>query len=150
MLVAQHRIHWTRWSLQIRCAPVLLLFVAAAAQRLDGGSVGPWFQVLQPTLIALAAAAFILALFKDSPEAERLKSPILRFFGDISYGVYLTHLAVLGLMHGFLLGGEPDFSTGAQRLVTLAAAIVTLVMGWAITRYVEQPVTAWGRSFRWR
>ena len=106
--------------------------------------------MLQPALIALAAAFFILTLVEGAPEAERLKSPILRFFGDISYGVYLTHLAVLGLLHGLLLGGEPDFSTGAQRLVTLAAAIVTVGLGWAITRYVEQPVTAWGRSFRWR
>ena len=150
VLVARNGIDWTRWSLQVRCAPVALLFVAAAAQRLDGGSVGPWFQVLQPTLIALAAALFILTLVKGAPEAERMKSLILRFFGDISYGVYLIHLAVLGLLHGLLLGGEPDFSTGAQRLVTVAAAIVTVGLGWAITRYVEQPVTAWGRSFRWR
>ena len=150
VLKAQHGIAWTRWGLPLRWAPVLLLFIASAAQRLDGGSVGPWFQVLHPTLIAVAAAFFILALVEGSPEAERLKSPILRFFGDISYGVYLTHLAVLGLMHGLFLGSEPDFSTGAQRHVTLVAAIVTFALGWAITHYIERPVTAWGRSFRWR
>lgn len=149
VLLADGAIDWARWSLALRASPIALLFVAAAAQGLDGGTVGPWFQVLQPALIAAVAALLILALVMGAPEARRFDAPVLRFCGDISYSVYLTHLAVLGLMHGAILGGEPDFATGEQKLVTIAAAVVTVGIGWALTRFVEQPLTAWGRGFRW-
>jgi peptidoglycan/LPS O-acetylase OafA/YrhL len=150
VLVKENRIDWQRWSTLLRVAPIGFLFLAAAAQHLDGGEVGPWFQVLDPPLVALASAFFLLMLVKGAPEARRFQSPVLRFFGDISYSVYLTHLVVLSLMHGFILGGEPDMATPAQLLVTIAALPVTTLVGWAMTRLLEQPITAWGRSFRWQ
>jgi peptidoglycan/LPS O-acetylase OafA/YrhL len=56
---------------------------------------------------------------------------------------------VLGLMHGFLLGTPPDLATAPQLLVTLAALPVAVLMGWALTKIVEEPITAYGRSWKW-
>ena len=150
VLVKRDMIPWARWSLALRAAPIGLLFAVALLQRLDGGVVGPRFQILGPGLIALAAALLILMLVKDAPEAKRFQSRVLRFFGSISYSIYLTHLAVLGLMHGALLGAEPGISTPAQMAVTAAAAVVTVGLSTLTTRLVEEPITAWGRSIRWR
>lgn len=150
VLVKENRIDWQRWSTALRIAPILFLFLAAAVPHLDGGRVGPWFQVLDPPLVAIASAFFLLMLVKGAPEARRFRSPVLRFFGDISYSVYLTHLVVLSLMHGLILGGEPDTATAAQILVTIAALPVATLVGWMMTRLLEQPITAWGRSFRWQ
>ena len=61
----------------------------------------------------------------------------------------MTHLAVLGLMHGLLLGGRPDLATPAQWAVTLAALPVAVLAGWLGTKIVEEPITAYGRSWRW-
>lgn len=149
VLVKNEAIDWARWSLPLRIAPIVVLLLAAGAQHLDGGEVGPWFQVLDPPLIAIASALFILMLVKGAPEARRFQARWLRFFGDISYSVYLTHLVVLSLMHGFILGSEPDTATIPQLLVTFAALPVSVAVGWAMTRTLEQPITAWGRSFRW-
>ena len=150
VLVKRDMIPWARWSLALRAAPIGLLFAVALLQRLDGGVVGPRFQILGPALIAAAAALLILMLVKNAPEAKRFRSPLLRFFGSISYSIYLTHLAVLGLMHGALLGAEPGISSPAQMAVTAAAAVVTVGLSTLTTRLVEEPITAWGRSIRWR
>jgi peptidoglycan/LPS O-acetylase OafA/YrhL len=149
VLVQDNVIDWQRWSGLLRVSPIVFLLLAAGAARLDGGEVGPWFQVLDPPLIAIASALFILMLVKGAPEARRFQSPLLRFFGDISYSVYLTHLLVLSLMHGFILGTEPDTATVPQILVSIAALPASIAVGWAMTRLLEQPITAWGRSFRW-
>ncbi len=150
VLVKRDVIDWARWSLPLRMAPIGVLFLIALIQRLDGGVVGPRFQILGPGLTAVAAALFILMLVKGAPEAKRFESRLLSFFGTISYSVYLTHLAVLGLMHGFLLGAEPDFHTPAQIAVTAAAVAVTVALSWLTTRLLEEPMTALGRTIRWR
>lgn len=150
VLVKDDRIDWARWGTILRAAPIGLLLATAVTQRVDGGVVGPWFQTLGLFLTSAAAALIVLMLVKGAPEARRFRSPVLRFFGDISYSVYLTHLAVLGLMHGLLLDAEPDTRTPAQIAVTLAALPVAVALGWLMTQFIEQPITAWGRSFRWR
>jgi peptidoglycan/LPS O-acetylase OafA/YrhL len=149
VLVKANMIPWERWSVPLRAAPIILLAATAVTQRLDGGEVGPRFQVVGTSLVAVAAALFILMLVKGAPEAVRFESRVLRFFGDISYSVYLTHLAVLGLMHGLILDAAPDTGTPAQILVTLAALPVAVAVGWLLTRLLEAPITSWGRSFRW-
>lgn len=150
VLVKEDAIDWARWSLHLRVAPILCLLLTAVAQRVDGGGLGPCFQIFGPFLVSLAGAFFILMLVKGAPEARRFRSRVLRFFGDISYSVYMTHLVVLSLMHGLILDGLPDMATPAQVLVTLAALPVAIAAGWALTRLLEQPITNWGRSFRWR
>jgi peptidoglycan/LPS O-acetylase OafA/YrhL len=150
VLVKNDAINWQRWSKLLRAAPIAFLIATAVTQRVDGGVVGLWFQILGPFFVAIAGALIILMLVKGAPEARRFQSPTLRFFGDISYSVYLTHIAVLGLMHGFILDAQPDTGTLAQTVVTIAALPVAIAVGWLMTRTLEEPITAWGRSFRWR
>jgi peptidoglycan/LPS O-acetylase OafA/YrhL len=149
VLVKNNAIDWNRWSLSLRIAPIACLVATFVAQRIDNDGSRLWLQTLTPFFVAMASAFFILMLVKGSPEAARYKSKFLRFFGDISYSVYLTHLAVLGLMHGYILGATPDFATPAQMAVTFAALGVTIALGWIMTVLIEQPITRWGRSFRW-
>jgi peptidoglycan/LPS O-acetylase OafA/YrhL len=89
-------------------------------------------------------------IVRDLPEAQRFKSKFLCFFADISYATYLTHIAVLGLMHGLFLGTTPDIDTPAKIAVTLLALPAAFATGWAITRFVEAPFNAYGRSWKWK
>ena len=148
-LVRNNSIDWPRWSLQLRVAPILLLLAVAGLQRLDGGVVGPRFQVLGPGLMAVAAGLLILMLIEGAPEARRFRSPLLAFFGRISYSVYLTHLPVLGLMHGLLLDAEPDIRTPAQMAVTAASAVLTIALSYGLTHLLEEPIQAWARRLCW-
>uniref|UniRef100_UPI0035B2A938 acyltransferase family protein n=1 Tax=Rhodoblastus sp. TaxID=1962975 RepID=UPI0035B2A938 len=117
VLVTSNAIPWDKYSLHFRVAPIVCLLLTALTQRLDGSVVGPWFEILGPFLIGIGAASLILMLVKGAPEAARFDYRILKFFGNISYSVYLTHLTVLGLMHGLLLGRAPDIASPVQILV---------------------------------
>lgn len=137
-----------RWITPLRVAPVCCLALVFLV-KLSDGATGHAFEVFGRLLIALAGASYILAVVAGAPEGETLKSPALKFMGRISYAVYLTHVAVVGLMHGLILGHAPDIGTPAQLAVTVASFPVAIFTGWAITKWIEEPITAYGRSFVW-
>ena len=75
---------------------------------------------------------------------------IVVFFGDNGYCLYLTHLPILGLAHGLVLGTAPDLATPAQWAVTLAAIPVCVAVGWGMTKLLEEPLSRYGRNaWRW-
>ena len=137
-----------RFDYGLRLAPILLLLALGLLGVIAGRSSAA-FPVLYPLLTAAAAATFLLSLVRGAPEAKRFRSRVLCFFGRTSYAVYLTHLPILGLMHGLLLGARPDVATSAQWLVTLAALPLCVVAGWVLTKLVEEPITAYGRTWTW-
>lgn len=149
VLVKSNAIRWEQHSVVFRALPIVCLLLTAITQRLDGMVVGPWFEILAPFFAAIGAGSFILCLVKGAPEAKRFESRILIFFGNISYSVYLSHLTILGLMHGLILGGLPNVGSPAQIAVTIAALPVTVGLGWLMTRLIEEPITQWGRSHKW-
>jgi peptidoglycan/LPS O-acetylase OafA/YrhL len=141
-------IPWKRLDVAIRVAPIPLL-ASVSAIKLAEGDAGRMFEIVGPLLVSLACGAFILAIARDAPEAARFRSKVLCFFGTTSYAVYLTHLPVLWLMHGLLLGSEPALGNALQWAVTLAAVPSVVLVSWVLTRLVEQPVTTYGRSWGW-
>jgi peptidoglycan/LPS O-acetylase OafA/YrhL len=130
----------------IRLTPLLAL-VATFVIRAVGGASN--FDIYGPLFMGVGIAAFILCLVLDAPEGARFKSPLLQKIGDNTYCLYLVHLAVLGLMHGLILGTQPDIATGAQWAVTLAALPVTGMLTFLMTKYVEMPITGYGRAWKW-
>ncbi|PPQ40325.1 Peptidoglycan/LPS O-acetylase OafA/YrhL, contains acyltransferase and SGNH-hydrolase domains [Rhodoblastus acidophilus] len=149
VLVKNDAIDWAKYQLHVRLTPILCMVLTFVLQKWDGSVVGPRFEIFGPFLMSIGAGAFILMLVKGAPEAPRFEGRVLRFFGNISYSVYLTHLAVLGLMHGLILGGLPDIGTPAQVAVTTAAFPVTVLLAWVMTKILEEPITEWGRRHRW-
>jgi peptidoglycan/LPS O-acetylase OafA/YrhL len=141
-------IDWEAWIMPLRVAPLIAMVLTSALIMLFGETSGV-MQSFGLTFISAGAAAFILGIALRTPESRRFSSPVLRFFGDTSYSVYLTHLAVLGLVHGALLRTPPDIATWPQLAATCTALPVTFLVGWAFTRLVEEPITAYGRSWRW-
>jgi peptidoglycan/LPS O-acetylase OafA/YrhL len=145
LAVVRARIDWQAWMTVLRLTPI----VGAAGAFLLKAFVPPLFGVFAPTLIGVGCAAYLLSIVHNAPEAKRYYSPILRFFGNNGYCIYLTHLPVLGLMHGLLLGSRPDLVTPAQWLVTIAALPVAVAVGWGLTKLVEEPAMRLGRRWRW-
>ena len=138
-------IPWEQLQLPLRVMPIVMLVGIFGLKLLNNGS----FEAAGPLLAGIGCATFILAIVLDAPEAKRFHSPVLRFFGNNGYCLYLTHLPVLGLMHGLILGTKPDLATPSQWLVTIAALPVCTFVGWGMTKLIEEPATAYGRSWRW-
>lgn len=148
VLMATDGIDWRRWDLHLRVGPLVLMVATLVLAHVDGAT-GQAFYVLSNTTVSAACALYIMAVVRGAPEGKRLESRVLCFFGNTSYSIYLTHLAVLGLMHGLLLGTRPDIATASQVAVTFAALPVAALVGWVFTRLVEEPITRYGRSFKW-
>ena len=91
-----------------------------------------------------------MTLVSGAPEAKRFESPRLIFFGETSYATYLTHMPVLWVAHWLVRGREPSLSTVYGVAVTLACIPLTFFVGYVVTRWFEQPISALGRRMRWR
>ena len=139
------KVDWPRFDFALRLTPLVAL-VAILGLKAFGGALG---DALTPLVMAIGCASFLLALVRDAPEAQRFKSPLLRFLGDNSYCTYLTHIPVLGLMHGLILGQRPALETPTQWAVSLAALPVCVLVGWGMTKLIEEPLTRYGRAWRW-
>jgi len=138
-------IAWARHMTALRVAPVLALVSTFLLRLIDNRL----FEVFGPLVVAVGCTTLLLCLVLGAPEAKRFNARMLRFCGDNAYCIYLTHLPVLGLMHGLILGTRPDLVTPAQWLVTLAALPVCVLVGWGMTSLVEAPLTKYGRTWAW-
>jgi peptidoglycan/LPS O-acetylase OafA/YrhL len=139
------RVPWARIDLLLRVTPLVALVAVWLVKALGGSA----FDVFAPTIMAVGCAAYLLALVRNAPEARTMESRFLRFFGNNSYCIYLSHLPILGLMHGVILHARPGLGTPQQWAVTIAALPLCVLVGWGMTKLIEEPLTHWGRSWKW-
>lgn len=147
ILLTSARIDWSRYDLLLRAGPVAILMLAMALKSVDGQS-GMLFNVVSVPLVSLACVMFLMAIVRGAPEAERMKTPRMRVLGRLSYSLYLLHMPVLGLMHGLILGARPDIATPVQIVVTVLAIPAALALVWVVNRLIEQPMIAYGRTWK--
>ncbi|HZO47249.1 MAG TPA: acyltransferase [Xanthobacteraceae bacterium] len=138
-------INWVRLIPALRIFPIAAL-VAAILTRLISPEL---FGVLAPLFVGAGCAAYLLCIVLGTPEARRYHSKVLQFFGNNGYCLYLVHLPILGLMHGLILGAKPALVTPTQWMVTFAALPICVLVGWAMTKLIEEPLTHYGRTWRW-
>lgn len=143
------RFDLSRHLLTLRLVPLVcavLLLGLAIFSRIAGSDAA--LTVLNPSVLGVGVGAFLLSLVHGAPEAKRFGSPILRYFGEISYALYLVHQPMSGLLHGLILGTRPDIGTSAQIAVSLLAVGCSIGIATASWRWLEAPCLAWGRKFR--
>ncbi len=148
VLLRQSWINWAKYDQLLRVLPIPLL-LAAMVLKLISGEDGSAFAAISPLLVSSACAALLMSIARGAPEAKRFENRLFNFFCTISYAVYLTHLMVLGLMHNLILGTAPDIANTSQILVTVASIPVTVGLSYVLTRFIEAPITNFGRSFKW-
>lgn len=145
LMATSPRVPWKMLEPWLRWTPLVALGGILVLKRLGGSA----FDVFGPLTMAIGCASYLLALVRGAPEAKTMESRFLRFFGNNSYCIYLSHLPVLGLMHGLILHARPGLGSPAQWAVTLMAAPVCVLVGVGMTKLIEEPLTRWGRSWKW-
>jgi peptidoglycan/LPS O-acetylase OafA/YrhL len=148
IIFKDRNIDLSRFDFMLRYAPVVLLFATVLLALIDPVE-RRLFNILGPLFVSVGFACLLVSMVRGSPEAKRFESRFFCFFGHISYCVYLTHLMVLGLMHGLILGAKPSLGSVDQWLVTVVGLFVAVGVGWALTILIEAPLTAYGRSWKW-
>jgi len=100
---------------------------------------------------ALAAAFLICAILSSGDERlwGHLENAVLRFFGRISYSLYLFHFIVLYWLAKVLFRWVPEAgntSTLAWGIGFFGASlVVATLLAWAAYFFIEQPGTDWSK-----
>jgi peptidoglycan/LPS O-acetylase OafA/YrhL len=84
--------------------------------------------------MAVAFAAFVLF---TALRPRSLRPGPLAFVSQVSYGVYLFHILVIGRLLRFV---SPDGSAGAFVKVAALTSVISLAIGYASLRLVETPI----------
>ncbi|MGA3067688.1 MAG: acyltransferase, partial [Tepidisphaeraceae bacterium] len=138
------------WIMERR-GPLRMLF----AFLLSGAGVMAWrqdyFGVFRHSWLAMLYAAFILIAYLDTePRLTRLlSSRVLVWFGRCSYGIYLIHMPVSGLLHGLFRHRPPELLDWPGAVLTLVSLAITLALAAASFRFLESPILRLGRRAKY-
>lgn len=103
-----------------------------------------WWSLLYVVFICVAL------LYKGSHLTAVLRFTPLRFFGVISYGLYLLHQPVSGMIHGWLRNDQkPYFYDSWGAVVTGIAFLVAVMVSWVSFRFYETPFLRYGHRFNY-
>jgi peptidoglycan/LPS O-acetylase OafA/YrhL len=118
-------------KLQRRAILVLLIFLlGVVALTLTNQGIGSLAMgIVGHSWLALGSAAFILSAINPPPIFKSiLNNTFLTWMGTVSYGVYLLHQPVAGIIHGFIRGNAPGISTWPDLSVSVLALCTTLLL----------------------
>lgn len=135
----------SRYMAALRLSP-LIAMVALLVLRAGFGATP--FTIFGGTIASIGIAGFLGAIICGAPEASRYGSPVLRYFGGISYCLYLVHQPVAGLLHGLLLDSTPDIGSVAAVAVTILAMVISIAIAAASWMWLERPILGWAQRYR--
>ncbi len=108
----------------------------------------PWLVSLQLSLLGFFSLAMIfVALF--SPWRAIFRAKWLMWMGSISYGVYMFHQAIVGLIHGIFHHPEPRLFNFGDLGLGGIAFVISLSLAYASFRFFESPLIRLGHRFRY-
>ena len=110
-----------------------------------------FFGVFDHLWLASLYSTFILIAFIGSePFLGRiLGSSVLNWFGQLSYGIYMFHEAVSGILHGSLRHTAPEIRTLSDGGITFMALCITLALAALSYRFFESPLLRFGHGFQY-
>jgi len=99
--------------------------------------------------LLFAVLVLILLIDRESLLARMFRNRQLVWLGTISFGVYLFHQAISGLLFGLIVGDIPAILSLYDVGVTLLALMLTLALAYLSFHYFERPAIRFGHSFRY-
>lgn len=146
--VIAHRRPRAQPSAPLVASGALLLFAfvfaqsgGAASELKDDFARSLW----QPVLVAVASGLLCLGLAPESSRGLGARIPAL--LGRWSYGIYLWHFPIIGLLV-WSAGLPADGSARSVALAFLVTVPLSVAAGAASYRWVEMPARRWATAWR--
>jgi peptidoglycan/LPS O-acetylase OafA/YrhL len=140
--VEQHA-HLLPGLLAVMLVGVALMIASGATKETAGMAFLGFTYLAVTSLVAIGVALFV----KTPWTAVIFRNRFLAYLGTISYGIYLLHQAVIGLLCHIIHGYEPGVTNAASAGVAVLAVFVTIGLADLSWRYLEKPILNLGH--RW-
>jgi peptidoglycan/LPS O-acetylase OafA/YrhL len=118
----------------------LLLIVALALPRF-GGPERLWVNGLYEAAIVILLFPLIVAIGAGEKNADGPSVRIARFFGDLSYPLYITHYPLIYIYTGWVVDKKVPPAQGA--LVGAGVFVAAVVIAYACLKLYDEPVRRW-------
>jgi peptidoglycan/LPS O-acetylase OafA/YrhL len=125
----------------LKVAAWLIVFAAVAECACHFAG---WTHSLSKTILSSAFTALLLLALYSDIAAKLLSNPVLRYFGKISYCLYLCHLVVAALVGTALPAGGSLVLRLTRCAMVLLGSVTVAELSW---RFFEKPILGLKRYF---
>jgi peptidoglycan/LPS O-acetylase OafA/YrhL len=102
--------------------------------------------------LTLLYTLFILIPLIDQNSfiSSMLRNRILKQIGILSFGIYLYHQLITGILHQIILKQTPRISTVTDLSITFLSFILTIIIAHLSYMYLEKPFLKLGRKYNYQ
>jgi peptidoglycan/LPS O-acetylase OafA/YrhL len=118
----------------------LLLVVAFSLPRFGVGDLR-WINGLYEAACVILLFPLIVAIGAGEKDADGPSVRIARFFGDLSYPLYITHYPLIYIYTGWVVDKKPAPAQGA--LVGAGLFVLAVTIAWACLKLYDEPARRW-------
>jgi len=118
----------------------LLLVVALSLPRF-GGTEHHWKNGLYEALCVMFLFPVVVAIGAGEKRVEGLSIRVARFFGDLSFPLYITHYPLIYIYTEWVIRNKP---TGVQGvLAALLVEVAAIAIAYASLKLYDEPIRRW-------
>ena len=118
----------------------LLLVVALCLPRF-GGAGQVWINGLYESCCVIVLFPLIVAIGAGEKLVEGMSLRVARFFGDLSYPLYITHYPLIYIYTAWVIGHKVPPATGALGGVVVVGA--SILIAYASLKLYDEPLRRW-------
>ncbi|MDR1919617.1 MAG: acyltransferase [Tannerellaceae bacterium] len=118
----------------------LLIVVLLGMPRI-GGSEHLWANGLYDSLVVIFIFPLIVFLGASGSLKGKYASRVCKFFGDISYPIYITHYPLIYIYTGWVSDNKQPFSKTWD--VALFVFILSIALAYACLKFYDEPLRRW-------
>ncbi|MEM9963851.1 MAG: acyltransferase [Asticcacaulis sp.] len=118
----------------------LLLIVAFSLPRF-GGEDQKWLNGLYDAACVILLFPLIVAMGAGEKVVSGISVKIARFFGDLSYPIYITHFPLIYIYTGWVTDNNIPARQGA--IVGIGVFAATVAIAWLSLKLYDEPVRKW-------
>jgi len=118
-----------------------LLLIAALSLPRFGGTENLWLNGLYEAGCVILLFPLIVAIGAGEKQVDGVSVRIARFFGDLSYPLYITHYPLIYIYTGWVTDNKVPARDGA--IMGIGVFVATVAIAWGCLKLYDEPVRRW-------